>query len=118
MDVLLVEDEELIREALAEELKDCGLAVQEAGNAEDALAMNGADRARVLVTDVNLGPGMDGIELAEEARRRWPGLRVVVMTGNPGNLDRLSPGLHRAALTKPFAIGRLVARVRGLVAQT
>ncbi len=119
MSVLLVEDEELIRETLAEELKYNGLGVVEAGSAEDALAQAGVDPAclSVLVTDVDLGRGMDGIALAAEARRRWPWVRVVVMTGDPGNLDRLSPSVAGHAFTKPFSPASLVARVRGLVAR-
>ena len=66
MDVLLVEDEPLIREMLAEDLTDAGLDVVEAPSAEAALGAAGrADQPPcVVVTDVNLGGGMDGRWLA------------------------------------------------------
>jgi DNA-binding response OmpR family regulator len=90
MDVLLVDDETLLRETLAEDLADAGLDVAEAPDAEAALdAASAAGQAdgppRVVVTDVNLGRGMDGLALAAEVRRRWPEVGVVVMTGKPAN---------------------------------
>ena len=96
MYVLLVEDEALVREMLAEDLADAGLDVAEAPTAEVALAVAaaaaGAGQAPcVLATDVNLGGGMDGLALAAEVRRRWPRVGVVVMTGNPANLDGRRP---------------------------
>ena len=120
MDVLLVEDEPLIREMLAEGLADAGLRVAEAPSAETALgavdAAGGAARPpRVLVTDVDLGGGMDGLALAAEARRRWPDLGVVVMTGRPANLDRRRPDPREVHLHKPFGPNRLTAAVHDLM---
>ena len=74
MDVLLVEDEPAIRELLQEDLTEAGLAVVPCPTAEDGLrAVDCAAPPAVVVTDVNLGQGMDGVALAEEVRRRWPG---------------------------------------------
>ena len=120
MDVLLVEDESLVREMLAECLADAGLRVAEAPNAEAALeAVGAAGEAglppRVLVTDVDLGRGMDGLALAAEARRRWPDLGVVVMTGRPANLDGRGPDPREVRLGKPFGPSRLAEAVHGLM---
>ena len=119
MDVLLVEDDELVREALGEDLCCAGLSVVAAPTAEDALraAGDGAEPPpAVLVTDVDLGPGMDGLTLAEQARRRWPELGVVVMTGDSGNLEqRPEPDSRERRLLKPFMPDRLVAEVHGLL---
>lgn len=123
MDVLLVEDEALIREMLAEDLEDAGLHVAEASSAETALAAVGAagDAGRppcVLVTDVNLGSGMDGLALVAEMRRRWPGVGVVVMTGRPANLDGRPSDPHEVRLLKPFALPRLTAAVQDLMGRS
>jgi DNA-binding response OmpR family regulator len=120
MDVLLVEDEHLVREMLAEDLSDTGLEVTKAPSAEAALSAAGqADRPpAVLVTDINLGGGMDGIALAEEARRRWPGVGVVVMTGKPANLGGRRPDPREVCLLKPFGPPRLVAAVHGLMGRS
>lgn len=137
MDVLLVEDEPLLREVVIEMLEHAGLDVEGMADADAALAalglamLGGADAARadrapapaapptVLVTDVNLGPGssMDGITLAETLRRRWPWLGVVVITGRESNLGRcagLAP--NERHLLKPFAPDDLVQAVRALAA--
>jgi CheY-like chemotaxis protein len=84
MDVLLVEDEPLVRASAAEALRDAGLDVAEAACAEEALAA--ADGAadgppRVLVADLHLGPGMDGLSLGALALRRWPQVSVVSPPG-------------------------------------
>lgn len=121
MDVLLVEDEPLVRELLAECLADAGLAVAEAPNAEAALEAlraagpGGGGPPRVLVTDVDLGRGMDGLALVAEVRRRWPGVGVVVMTGRPANLDGRGPDPREVRLCKPFGTPRLAAAVRDLM---
>ena len=67
---------------------------------------------RLLITDVNLGGGMDGVALAEEAQRRWPGICVVVMTGDERNLGRLPEALRASCFVKPFNPPRLVDAVR------
>src|SRR5690349_17822366 len=73
MDVLVVDDEALVREVVTEGLADGGLAVAEAPSAEHALALTETSGApEVVVTDVDLGRGMNGLALAEEVHRRWP----------------------------------------------
>jgi DNA-binding NtrC family response regulator len=69
----------------------------------------------VLVTDVNLGGGMDGPALAVEVRRRWPGVGVVVMTGNPANLGGHRPRPREVCLFKPFGPPVLTTAVHGLM---
>ena len=124
MDVLLVDDEALIRETLAEDLADAGLDVAEAPSAEAALGAANATAGgtggppSVLVTDVNLGCGMDGLALAAEARRRWPDVGVVVMTGKPANLDGRRPDPREVCLLKPFNPPRLAAAVHELMGQS
>jgi DNA-binding NtrC family response regulator len=117
VDVLLVEDEPLVREILQEDLAEAGLDVVEAATAEDAL--QAAERSRppppVLVTDVYLGPGMDGVALAAEMQRRWPQLSLVVMTGDERNVERLPEQLRKSCLVKPFNPPRLVQAVRLLL---
>jgi CheY-like chemotaxis protein len=122
MDVLLVEDESMVREVVSEFLHDAGLEVTEVSSAASALevleADHGAPPPPVLVTDVNLGEGgMDGIALAEELRRRWPAIGIVVITGHAPNLVRmtlLQP--HARSFLKPFPASELVRAVQDLVA--
>ena len=120
-EVLLVDDDPLIREAVADALGAAGLKVGQAADAEAALAADrigtGAEPPpAVLVTDVNLGPGMDGLALAEAARRRLPGLGIVYITGRPSNLDGHALGARERFLPKPFAPETVVRAVRSLLA--
>jgi CheY-like chemotaxis protein len=97
-----------------------GLGVSGAASAEAALRAAEADPAgpppAVLVTDTDLAPdGMDGLALAEEARRRWPGLGVVFVTGRPSRLDGQVLRARDRFLPKPVVRVALARAVRGLV---
>jgi CheY-like chemotaxis protein len=71
----------------------------------------------VLVTDINLGPGTDGLALAAAARRVRPGLPVVYVTANP---ERVATARRGGAVdrvvAKPFAPDALVRTVVGAAA--
>jgi CheY-like chemotaxis protein len=118
MDVLLVEDEPLVRASAAEALREVGLDVAEAACAEAALAA--ADSAAdgpplVLVADLHLGPGMDGLTLGALALRRWPRVGVVYATGHPEALDGRFLGPRERYVVKPFTPAALLRAVRRLM---
>jgi len=99
--VLLVEDDEFIRQTLAELLGMSGRAVLQAFDAPSALAALAAHPVDVLVTDVGL-PKVSGIELARQALARQPRLAVIFATGDPGGPAK--SGVRAAAvLVKPFS---------------
>jgi CheY-like chemotaxis protein len=123
--VLVVEDEPLIRILLCDLLEGAGLDVEEAPDAEQALKRLKtlhADRSwcRVMVTDVNLGQGLDGVALAAKARRSEPGLQVLYVTGTPERVlkGRTTPKPRERVLGKPFHTAELVETVQSLVAET
>ena len=111
--VLLVEDDVLLRECMGEMLGDAGWRVAEAANAIEALDwMNARGMPDALVTDLRLGPGMSGLSLIAEARRRWPQLCAVLVSGaDPAGL-RLHPSDR--FLGKPFSMGKLLQVVAEL----
>jgi DNA-binding NtrC family response regulator len=81
---LVVEDDPFQRESLAQLLKGEGLEVVEcadAAAAELVLASTGPD-LRALVTDIELGGEASGVELAQYAKRRYPALNVVMVSGH------------------------------------
>lgn len=84
MVVLLVEDDTVIRLTLADFFEEAGVDLLQASNAEEALTIldDIAQRIDVLVTDLNLGTGDDGLILAKKARQRRPTLQVVYETGS------------------------------------
>lgn len=104
MYVLLVEDDDLIRIGLAELLAEAGFEVIGAPDAESALALAGTARPpRAVVSDVNLGPGMNGFALAAAARRRWPMVPVLLISGVETNFAGRHCGATERFLRKPFS---------------
>jgi CheY-like chemotaxis protein len=117
MQVLVVEDEPLIRMSVCDLLEEAGFACAEAGSAREALALLDAGlRPRILVTDFNLGPGLNGRALSTEALARLPDLAVVHVTANADCL--LDHGLRprEQVIAKPFEADILVQTVLRLQA--
>lgn len=107
---LLVEDDALQREVLADVLKADGFEVIECSTAEAAelvVATSGAE-LRALVTDQNLEGDMSGTDLAEYARSKFPNMNVILMSGRAA--PRLPP--NTLFLKKPFAPNLLIDAVR------
>jgi CheY-like chemotaxis protein/two-component sensor histidine kinase len=104
--VLLVDDEDVVRESTASILIDLSYAVQEAASAEEALHLLDAGlRPDLLVTD-HLMPGKNGTDLARDVLERWPSTRVLVISGY-ADFDGIAPDLPR--LVKPFRQAELAA---------
>ncbi len=108
--VLLVGDDELVRLVVMLGLEDCGYDVLQAGTAEQALALVGSDPVapvEAVVTDINLGSGLDGMQLADRLHERWPGLGVVFVSGRIGQTGCRRPHPAERYLSKPFSLGDL-----------
>ncbi|MBC4018640.1 response regulator [Siccirubricoccus deserti] len=116
--MLIVEDEPLIRMLVCDLLEEAGFACTEAASGEAALRLldQGRRRPNLLVTDFNLGPGLDGKMLAHEVQRRLPALPTAFVTGNPESFADYPFQPWEALLAKPFAGAELVAVVRALCA--
>ncbi|WP_052401874.1 hybrid sensor histidine kinase/response regulator [Muricoccus aerilatus] len=101
--VLLVEDEDVVREVLVTELEDEGYEVLPARGAEEALSL--LDRAGMvdaLVTDLNM-PGMNGLELIRAVRKRRASIPTVLLTGNA---EDGVPLALEGAMTQNFSLLR------------
>ena len=113
MDVLLVEDDALIREMLAEFLSDAGLRITAIADPGEALALiSTALPLAVLVTDVNLGAATDGLALAVAAHRCRPSIRVVIISGRPDNFHGHALHPSDRFLPKPFVAEDLLRAIR------
>jgi len=110
--VLVVDDDESVRLILSEQLKDLGLDVTVAESGERALAMlkNGAGETEFVLTDFSM-PGLDGMALLTQVRKKWPGIRGAIMTGNPQEslrgCDPDIPVIHKPI--NPKELKRLLA---------
>src|SRR3712207_6632246 len=83
--VLLIDDDALVREMLADTLTEEGIEVDGLATAEDALVLLRAGQVPdVLVADIDLGPGLSGLDLAAIARERHPAVEVVLISGKIG----------------------------------
>src|SRR5580658_7225114 len=109
--VLLVEDEYLISEWVAQALSEQGFAVQTAANAADALGHLASDQVDVLFTDINLPGGMDGAALARRARELLPNLPVVYASARATMLSPEARVPGAIVVPKPYEpalVGRLL----------
>jgi CheY-like chemotaxis protein len=106
--VLLVDDEDAVRDPVADRLRELGHTVLEARDGPEALRILATTRPDLLVTDVGLPNGMNGRQLAEAAREEVPGLPVLFISGYAGT--SLPPGID--VIDKPFELDVLVRRVR------
>src|ERR1700731_2134742 len=109
--VLLVEDEFLISEWVAQALSEQGFAVQTAANASDALGHLASDQVDILFTDINLPGGMDGAALARRAREMLPNLPVVYASARVTMLEPAARVPGAIIVPKPYEpalVGRLL----------
>ncbi|HEX5212938.1 MAG TPA: ATP-binding protein [Pseudolabrys sp.] len=112
--ILVVEDDDGVRQYAAEILRDLGYQVIEARDSASALRLLDADKTfDLMLTDVVL-PGKNGRELADEVKRRRPDAKIVFMTGYSRNAivhqGRLDPGTE--LISKPLIEGIVARKIR------
>lgn len=110
--ILLVDDDDAVRAAIARLLRFSGFAVIEAANAGEALILSedATLDIRLLLTDVRM-PRVDGLHLAERLRRNQPTLRVIYMTGHDPEGGSRSPVAAAPWLQKPLSRELLLAAI-------
>ena len=115
--ILVVEDEDAIREVVALNLRLAGYEVTEAASAEQALAVFSPSAGfDVAVLDIML-PGMNGFSLCETIRRDSASIGIIMLSEKTLETDKIK-GLSIGAddyMTKPFSVSELLARVEALV---
>lgn len=115
--ILLVEDDASVRRMLAVNLTARGYRVIEAADAEDAIRLADAESGPVdiLVTDVMM-PGLSGAGLSVRLRERWPGLRILFISGFGAVVVSDAPRDRAAYLQKPFSFDSFIAKIEELLA--
>jgi PAS domain S-box-containing protein len=116
--VLIVDDEPTVRMLIGDTLNELGYTGIEAADATSGLKVLQSDaKIDLLITDVGLPGGMNGKEMAEQAREKRPDLKVLFITGYAQNAaisnGRLEPGMH--VLSKPFPMEKLASRIRQII---
>ena len=115
MRILIVEDDPLLADGVAQLLRGAGYTADYVGSAEQAESALAAESFDLLVLDIGL-PGMDGLELLPRLRARHKAIGVLMLTARDALNERVR-GLNLGAddyLTKPFAAVELLARVGAL----
>ncbi|QFU15512.1 PAS domain S-box protein [Microvirga thermotolerans] len=115
--VLVVEDDPTVRSLIVEVLAELGYEALQAHDGPSGLRCLESDRhIDLLVTDVGL-PGLNGRQLADAARQKRPGLKILFITGYAESAALasgfLDPGMEM--ITKPFAVENLAERIRGMI---
>jgi CheY-like chemotaxis protein len=114
--VLVVEDEAVVRLLIVETLNDLGCRALEAVDSAVALRiLQSSQRVDLLVSDIGL-PGLNGRQLADAARVKRPGLKVLFVTGyadGAAGSSFLEPGME--IVTKPFTIEALASKIREMI---
>jgi len=103
--LLLVDDEEDIRDVLTIALTDLGYLVLCAQNGHEALCLYKEQRPPIVLTDIKM-PGMDGIELLKSVKRENPDAEIIMFTGHGDRELAIESLKHRAAdfVTKPISV--------------
>jgi signal transduction histidine kinase/CheY-like chemotaxis protein len=113
LSVLLVDDEEIVRTATAEMIRDLGHEVVEAASGPEALTrLRDGLSVDVVITDYMM-PGMNGGALARSVAKSFPSVPVLLITGYTGPADEV---LHLARLAKPFGQADIAGALAGLFA--
>jgi DNA-binding NtrC family response regulator len=112
--VMVVEDEDEIRDCLVEVLINAGYNIVSAETGDTAAHLLRQEDVGLVVTDIDLPGQLDGIALASAARQRHPGIPVIFISGQPTKLrDAWALEDPAAFLQKPFSFKTLVTAVHG-----
>lgn len=119
MNILIVEDNETLREGMAQVLDKMGLTVRQAADGEQALQLLAHEAAAIVVTDYRMA-GMDGIEVLQQVKKLSPATEVLLITAY-GSIELAVRAMQAGAadfIAKPFSheefrlrIGRILDRI-------
>lgn len=118
--ILLVDDDDRMREVVREILADDGMEVIEARDGTEAIRLFRSQATDLVICDLFM-PGKDGLETIRDLRKEFGAVKVIALSGGgyQGALDMLQVARHMGAaevLSKPFKLKELQALVRRLLA--
>jgi two-component system cell cycle sensor histidine kinase/response regulator CckA len=114
--ILLIDDDDAIRQAARRTLERAGFTVRAIPTAREALEylVSHDKSVALIITDLAM-PGMSGVVLARRAAEWWPHIRLLIMSGYPAEPDLIAPGSSAQYLEKPFTPTQLVERVKAML---
>jgi len=119
--VLIIDDEQLMRDTVALMLERDGYTCLSAASADDGVAMMAANQVSVALVDVVL-PGKNGLELAIELNQKWPTVPIVLMSGRVSteadSIRNFSGHFGiKGSISKPFTMEQLLKTVADAIAE-
>ena len=111
--ILVVEDDQSVREMTAESLRELGYSVLQAASGPEALDVLQNERVDLIFTDIVM-PQMNGRQLADAVTEKWPEIRILYTTGYTRNAIVHNGVLDHGVslLAKPFSLEQLAHKVR------
>lgn len=114
--VLLVDDEKLNVKMLTRSLERFGYTVHTAFSGEEALPLLDNNKVDILITDYNMPGGMNGVELIERVKTKFPELPCVVLTGNiDDNVERAINDMGVGYIGKPAMAKKVDQEIKGIL---
>ena len=117
--ILVVEDEEYIREFILINLNRSNFMTFDAKSGEDALKTLSSNEIDLVLLDIKL-PGIDGFKVCKEIRTNYPQVAIIMVTAKNHDMDKIM-GLELGAddyVAKPFNPNELIARIRSVIRRT
>src|ERR1700710_2945283 len=107
--VLIVEDEMMLRMRAADIVEDAGFRPVEAVNADEAMSiLESRSDISLLFTDIQMPGSMDGLKLAHAVHDRWPAIKIILVSGQVNPSDAERPGGSRF-FGKPLGVGQMIS---------
>ena len=115
--VLVVEDEMMLRMRAVDIVEDAGFTPLEAVNADDALAiLEARSDIELLFTDIQMPGSMDGLKLAYAVRERWPSIKIILVSGQLTLTDADKPADSRF-FGKPLDVKHMIAEMQAMMSK-
>ena len=115
--VLVVEDEFMLRMRAVDIVQDAGFEPVEAISADEAIAiLEARDDISLLLTDIQMPGSMDGLKLAHVTHRRWPHIKIVLVSGQIAVADGEKPKDSRF-FPKPLEIQQMILELQGMIGE-
>jgi two-component sensor histidine kinase len=115
--VLIVEDEMMLRMRAVDIVEDAGFTPIEAVNADEALAiLESRSDIELLFTDIQMPGSMDGLRLAHAVHERWPSIKIILVSGKLVPTDAEKP-IHSRFFGKPLEVKQMIAEMQEMIGQ-
>jgi CheY-like chemotaxis protein len=116
--VLVVEDEMLLRMRAVDMVEDAGYTPVEAVDADEAVAiLESRSDIALMFTDIQMPGSMDGLKLAHAVHKRWPPVKIILVSGQLKLASNDIPADSRF-FGKPLEAGEMIAEMRNMIGQT